>query len=63
VDFDDRPAVFYPILGFVLGMAVILPLMLTFDHARPWIALAGLGCAALMYFGPKWLRRRQYGGD
>jgi hypothetical protein len=39
----------WPLVGFALGMAVMLPLMLTFDSARPWIALAGLSCAGLMY--------------
>lgn len=37
------------LLAFGASFAVLLPLMLTFDEARPWIALAGVICGASIY--------------
>ena len=52
----------FALLGFVLGMAVLLPLMLTFDAARPWIALGGIACAGLMYAWGRHTRLRRQRG-
>ena len=44
------------VAGFALGMAVLLPLMLIFDGARPWLALLGVLSGVVMFV---WGRRNR----
>jgi len=56
--------ILYPLIGFTLGMAIILPLMLTFDHARPLIAAGWIALCAVVYTSARASRlRRQRGAS